>query len=304
MAYASRVESPAHRNLFPDALPHVASWADGRLEPRSNVAWSSQALCVSVFGTIAERPSRRELMSQILREARVELRADDEPTLECEVRGRRDLLNEYGGSNPTCPDVLVRWPTAVLTIESKFTEHLGPCGQIELSRRQGRRKIRPGACSGNHGEGSDLRTQTTAACRLTVPENEGRRGHRSPRRYWEVGSMVFRREVVALPSSPCPFADGKYQLMRNLCFAAALAEAEGLPRFGLLLAHVGAAPSARDSAEEYREFRDLLLPAMMSRVGAITYERIGEILRCSGETELADWLDVRLAAGLTAEAMR
>jgi hypothetical protein len=30
--------------------------------------------------------------------------------------------------------------------------------------------------------------------------------------------------VLAPPRFPCRFADGKYQLMRNLCFAAALAK--------------------------------------------------------------------------------
>lgn len=166
--------------------------------------WSSQALCVSVFGTIAESAHPAALMQHIVDAAGVALRPDGEPRLCCEVRERRDVLNEIGGRNATCPDVLVEWPQLVLTIESKFTEHLGPCGQIQLLRPGGKRAIKAGACSGNHEEGSDLRTETDAACRLTDAENEGRRGYRSPRRSWEVGSRLFRPEVMEPPRSPCP----------------------------------------------------------------------------------------------------
>jgi hypothetical protein len=252
-------------------------------------------LCISVFGTIAESPRRAELMQQILGEADIDLRPAGDPKLCCEVRGRRDVRNEIGGSNATCPDVLVNWPGLVLTIESKFTEHLSPCGQVDLRRRGGRVFIGPKKCSGNHEVGSDLRTKTEAACRLTIPENEGGRGYRSPRRYWEVGQRLFRPEVLQPPRSPCPFADGKYQLMRNLCFAAALAEQSSPQRdFAFLLAHVGAAAAAAESIADFAEFQAMLLPKVALRVGAITYKQILEVLCANGEDELAEWLDGRL----------
>jgi hypothetical protein len=260
---------------------------------------SSQALCISVFGTIAESPHRKKVMQEILGAAGVVLRPEGSPRLCCEVRERREVLNEIGGSNATCPDVLVDWPGVVLTIESKFTEHLGPCGQIDARRPSGKLVIKARACSGNHETGSDLRTGTDAACRLTVSENEGHRGYRSPRRYWEVASRLFRPEIVEPPRSPCPFADGKYQLMRNLCFAAALAQ-NGLPHrgFAFLLAYAGAAPSATESASDFEAFRTMLLPTVAQCVGAITYEKLSDVLRTHHHEELATWLDERLKAGV------
>jgi hypothetical protein len=43
-------------------------------------------------------------------------------------------VDEYGGINPTCPDVLIRWPRAVLTVKSKFTEHWLPSGHPPQKR--------------------------------------------------------------------------------------------------------------------------------------------------------------------------
>ncbi len=288
----------SRENLFHGALPHVDKHVGELLEKRSNVPWSSQALCISVFGTIAESPNRGELMQQILDASGVTQRPSGDPELRCEVRGRREVLNEIGGSNATCPDVLVEWPELTLTIESKFTEHLGPCGQIDLRRSKGQ-TIRPKACSGSHESGSDLRTKTDAACRLTIAENEGRRGYRSPRRYWEIGARLFQAEVIEPPRSPCPFADGKYQLMRNLCFAAALAEQHSPQNgYAFVLAFAGGSTSAGESTADFSAFREMLLPEVVPRVGSITYEAIANVLRSSGQDELADWIDARLRKGI------
>jgi hypothetical protein len=295
------VAATVRENLFPGALPHVDRHVGELLEERSNVPWSSQALCISVFGAIAESPARAELMQQTLTAAGVSVQPEGDPELLCEVRGRRDVLNEIGGSNATCPDVLVEWPSLTLTIESKFTEHLSPCGQIDLRQRQGRTEIRPKKCSGNHELGSDLRTRTDAACRLTVPENEGRRGYRSERWYWKVGAGLFRQDVLAPPRSPCPFADGKYQLMRNLCFAAALAAKHSSRHdFAFVLAYVGQAKSASGSEADFAAFHEMLLPEAAARTGAITYEKIAAMLKENGQGELAEWVDERLRAGVVA----
>ena len=293
----------ARENLFEGALAHVDRHVGDLLEERSNVPWSSQALCISVFGAIAESPDRSRIMQRILAAARVELRPAGEPELRCEVRGQRDVLNEIGGSNATCPDVLVEWPQATLTIESKFTEHLGACGQIDLRRARGRTEIRPKKCSGNHASGSDLQTKTNAACRLTVPENEGRRGYRSERWYWNVGARLFREDVLAPPHSPCPFADGKYQLMRNLCFAAALAEQHSPGAdYAFVLAYVGQAKSAAESEADFGAFYEMLLPEASTRTGAITYETIATVLEENKQTGLAEWIDDRIRAGVAARA--
>jgi hypothetical protein len=293
------VPTTARDNLFPGCLRHVDKHVGDLLEERSNVPWSSQALCISVFGAIAESRSRSDLIDEILGAAGVRIRPAGDPDLRCEVRGRRDVLTEIGGRNATCPDVLVEWPEATLTIESKFTEHLSACRQIHLKRRAGRVEILPKKCTGSHEVGSDLQTGTDASCRLTVAENEGRRGYRSPRRYWEVGKRLFEPDVLEAPRTPCPFADGKYQLMRNLCFAAALAEQHS-PRhdFAFVLAYVGQAQRAEESAADFAAFTEMLLPQIAPRVGSITYEQIGDLLRAAGEDELAGWIDTRLSEGV------
>jgi hypothetical protein len=283
-----------HANLFPGALPHIADWEPGRLESRSHVLCSSQALCISVWGAIAETSRRRAIITDVLEAASIELDLDDEPVIECEVRGRRDVLNEYGGSNPTCPDVLVTWPRAVLTVESKFTEHLGGCSQVKpqpVQRPEGLQNVV--ACSGNHAAGSDLRTKTEASCRLTIKE-----GNRSPRMYWEVGAVLFRPDVLEPPRRPCPFRGGGYQLMRNLCFAQRLAELEGRPMAGFVLAYVAGAPSAHETEQTFNEFMAMLRAEVRPRAGAISYERVAEIATRHGETDLADWIERRLSDGL------
>jgi hypothetical protein len=70
---AADVYAAARANLFLGALPHIANWENGRLEARSHVPWSSQALCISVWGAIAESERRLAILSDILRSAGVEL---------------------------------------------------------------------------------------------------------------------------------------------------------------------------------------------------------------------------------------
>ncbi len=282
-------------NLFPGALPHIADWEPGRLERRSYVTWSSQALCISVWGAIAESSRRRAIVTDVFEAAGVELALDDEPAIECEVRGRRDVLNEYGGSNPTCPDVVISWPRAVVTVESKFTEHLGGCSQVKPKqmRTPDGPTRRAAACSGNHEIGSDLRTKTEAACRLTIKE-----GNRSPRLYWQIGAALFRADVLAAPRRPCPFRGGSYQLMRNICFAQRLAELERRSSAGFLLAYVEGARSAHETQQTFGEFTAMLRDDVRPRAGAISYERIAEIVRQHDAAELAGWIKRRISAGI------
>jgi len=291
-------DAPAAANLFRGALPHIAGWKKGRLEPRSKVIHSSQALCISVFGTIAESADRQQLTDAILASAGVTLAVSGKPTIECEKEGEWELLRERGGRNPTCPDALITWPgQAVLTVESKFTEHLGACSQPRSKQRQNKseRPVKTPACNGVYGPGSDLRPPyVLAPCRLTVAE-----GRREARRYWELAPRLFREESIRVGQDPCPFKNGCFQLMRNLSFAAALAERAPPADAGFVLAYVAAEPSAKETERTFESFTSMLRDDVRKRVGAITYERIGEILREHGtdETaELAEWLDERLAA--------
>jgi hypothetical protein len=278
----------AERNLYPGALPHVASWPAGRaLDSNAGSPISSQALCVSVFGALAGRPHRGQITTAILAAAGLEPpTGSSRPLVDCEVRGQRVLLNEYGGPNATSPDALLTWPKAVLVVESKFTEPLGRCSHAAR-----------GDCSGDHAVGSDMKTGTDAACRLTVQD-----GSRTPRRYWEVGTEIFQPAALATPRRPCPFRDGGYQLMRSLCFSSALASETGASWFGLLVALTDGAGQAAHTRAELDAFLDLVRPELRSRVGVVSYERIAWILEGFGEEDLAVWLKAYLDRGLAAAA--
>ncbi|GDX81929.1 hypothetical protein LBMAG42_37400 [Deltaproteobacteria bacterium] len=293
-------DSPVVKNLFPGALPHIAGWGRGRLESRSKVPHSSQALCVSVWGAIAQLPDRGQIMSSILSQAHIDLKVSGSPEVACEVRGEWDLLRERGGSNPTCPDVVVKWAgEAVLTIESKFTEHLGACSQPVAKRRGDR--VLPASCNGNYAAHSDLRRpEVSACCRLTVQE-----GARQARRYWAIAPQLFTPKSLEPGQSPCPFKGGAYQLMRNLSFAAALGERDSFATRGFLLAYVKGSASAEATEKTFSAFEGMLLQDVRGRVGKITYEQIASLLHAHGAPQtfaLATWLRARLRAVLPDEA--
>jgi hypothetical protein len=279
--------------LYEGARHHVATWEEGRLEARSAVAYSSQALCVSVFGALDGHRRSAEILSAIGAAAGVVL-PDTAPSIVCEDRSHPEVLNETGGrSIPTSPDVLVSWPTFVLTVESKFREGLGPCGQTK-PRRTKSRGVEPPACTGDHATGSDQKTRTRAACRLTVWD-----GKREPRRYWEVAERLFRPEELAIPRRPCPFSDGRYQLMRNITFASEFARLTGRDHFAFLVAYVAASPSAAHTEALASAFADMLLPSARTRFGLVSYEAIAEIAAEHDDRALADWIAQRITDGLS-----
>jgi hypothetical protein len=86
--------------LYKGALCHIAQWEEGRLEKRSAVFHSSQALCISVFGTLDCHPQAACIFQSIAKAAEIEL-PEGAPAVECEVRSHPEILNEYGSSNPT-----------------------------------------------------------------------------------------------------------------------------------------------------------------------------------------------------------
>lgn len=280
--------------LYEGARHHVATWEQGRLEVRSAVAYSSQALCISVFGALDGHRRSAEILAKIGAAAGVAL-PDTPPSIVCEDRSHPEVLNEMGGrSIPTSPDVLVSWPSFVLTVESKFREGLGPCGQTK-PRRTKSHGVEPPACTGDHATGSDRKTGTDAACRLTVWD-----GQREPRRYWEVAERLFRPEELAVPRHPCPFSDGRYQLMRNITFASEFARLTGRDHFAFLVAYVAASPSATHTEALMSTFADMLLPSARARFGLVSYETIAGIAAEHGDVALAEWIAKRIADGLAA----
>ena len=81
--------------------------------------------------------------------------------------------------------------------------------------------------------------------------------------------------------------------MRNLCFAAALAR-RWPDNFAFVLAYVGGAASAHESEADFAAFRAMLRPDVATRVGAISYETIADVLPSATHAELKEWIDARL----------
>ena len=291
-------------NLYPEAAEYVAEhWALGRLEARAASRNSSQALCVSVFETIArrERKARDSLLNSLLTAAGILARDTHDAAVSAEVRQHRELLNELGGGTPTALDGLITWATGVVTVESKFTEPtFERCGQTrpaKVTPKDARFDAsdptrRLPNCSGEHRVGSDLKPSTAkleATCRLTVQD-----GRRTPRRYWDVAPSLFAPTIYHVPRSPCPFASSTYQLMRNLAFAHAWAGKHGLPDWSFLVMIVDASPKAQELRRQVRAFRDTLLPNVAPRVATLSYEQAANVLAARGETDLGAWIRNRI----------
>src|SRR3954447_4949682 len=303
-------------NVFAGAHPHVASWPSALWHPGIGSPRSSQALCVSVWGTIAEHRRRTAIVNEIFAGAGLELGDVSTPRIRCEAGadgGLAYLLNETGGNaTPTCVDATVGWPGGLVCIESKFTESsFGACSQTKprIDRPPGAASgttiaLGP-ACNGTYGPGSDLKTGTRAPCRLGTWD-----GTRAPRLYWDLAWDLFRPEILTPAGLPCPFAGPSFQLMRNLALARAGASPrsvrphrDGPPHtqqreWGLLVAHVDAHPNAASHREELDAFRDLLLAEVRPRVARITYEQILPVIKANGLSDLAKDVELRIAAAV------
>lgn len=291
--------------IYAGAVSHVRAWSRGRWHKGVGQPHSSQALCVSVWGTIAEHPRRAALLSRIFRAAGLASAPDTSVEVTCEVVDRPRLLNETGaGTRPTSVDALVEWSGGTVAVESKLTEpHFDSCGQVTGRPAAGQGSSPGPACSGRYESGSDLKTRSQAPCRLQVWD-----GDRAPRLYWQVGWDLFEPEVLRPPRRPCPFAGPSYQLMRNLVFAKAAArprsrriDGASLPviefrEFGLLVAHADSHRHAAGRRRQFEDFRALLRPEVRPQVALIAYEDIADILLREGLADLASDIRRRITA--------
>ncbi len=275
-------------NVYEGARPYFKElWDAGVIDSNASVPHSSQSLCISVFGGVRALEDRGMVMAAILEAAGITAFPSYSPTITCEERSGRDLLNEHGGRHPTCPDALSCWgDDAVLVVESKFTEQFGACSQVK-SRH----------CSGNYEVGSDLFGGSDAACRLSVDHVQivrGREQIRTARRYWEISERLFQQVHLVEGQHPCPFSDGRYQLMRNLSYARAHADRHRIPLAGFLVTYCDRAKNADHSKTAYACFSSMLLPEYADKVGMVSYETVAQILRKEGEHKFANWLDGKL----------
>ncbi|EMI55231.1 PGN_0703 family putative restriction endonuclease [Rhodopirellula sallentina] len=259
-----------------------------RWHTHANQPHSSQVFCVSLFGALRNLCKRDSIVQQILGAAKLTSEERDwTASLEYEDES---LLSEFGGSQPTSIDALLKSKNSLFCIEAKFLRDakagFGKCSQPKSVNGVSK-------CAGFFGPGSDMGTQTNAWCRLEAWD-----GRRSPRTYWTLGRAYFRDSVYARQSEgeTCPFNRPHFQLMRNFLFSASLAQREKKSQFGVIV--VAPSKFANSLESQITDFRNnVLQPSFGQLIQLVQYEQIVEILMgadASDSTELGVFLAERL----------
>lgn len=292
----SKVKSTSYPHSNPTLHPHALT----DVERASGLKWhshassprSSQAFCLSAFGTLRSITARDAILKSLFRGALACFPRRTQPlcwTILPE-RENRELLSEFGTRQPTSIDALCVSADEVVCIKSKFVSDAGKgfggCGQYSKSKPEKK-------CAGFRGPGSDLATRTGAWCRL-----ENWEGERSPRSYWSLGKRWFRTEVFELQTSAniCPLRGPNYQLMRNFLFAASMAERDGKSHFGVVT--IGPHRFAPILSEQVAAFqKDVLQDQFSDRIAFVDYETYAGLLDNSGDPaaiELAHFIRERI----------
>ncbi len=277
------------RNIFCEAYPSIGDWStfpwhssrNTQMGSDSDRLHSSQAFCISVWGTFAAQTgeSVRSAVGKLVNDTGFSSAMEAaggviDLSLENVDRGR---LNEHpaGVGEPTNLDVLIRLPNLTVAVESKLTEAFGSCSQA-LTRN----------CSGVYGAGSDLKMKSEALCRLDLAD-----GRRQARSYWEVMRRISEDDAYPV-GEPCAFAGSTYQLMRVIASAAQA----GSPDWRALFAY----PSGRGAAsEEIAKVVRRLRPENRSRIIHLDYIELAQRLAGSADA-VAQGLALHMRERLTA----
>lgn len=280
------------KNVFPGA--HDAIWQRFPWHGGAGSPHSSQALAVSVFGTVALHPSRQVLIDEALRVIfGWDVRDDDKWRVSLDRRLSSSLLHE---PRPTQPDVLLQNRTSAVLLECKFTEAGGgPCSQrrpLPLGKRKGLIQ-----CDGNYREQINPVNGETDRCALSAKNI----------RYWKHIPSHFNLDKDS-DYEPCPFAGPAYQYMRNVLAVAQLAKrrnksgAKARAAFGLVYVAGEPFPMCNEVGNpggEWGQFVARLRSDSSLAVGTISYQRLLEMwCLCLPEdpvlARLTDWVTERV----------
>jgi hypothetical protein len=230
------------------------------------VPWSSQAFCLSVWGTVgaANGHAVRQVIADVLPDPMLTAALLGGPPKVRFEHVNRELLNEKGTPKATHLDVVLSFPSVVAVVESKLTERLGGCSQVKARH-----------CSGTYGPGSDRKTgDPTACCRLEIQD-----GRRTPRSYWTV-MRALSRGPVATRGHPCPFRKGGFQVMRNIASASRLGDVVGTPWRAIFALSTSASAAGLD---EIRDVAELLSPNERAKVLTLNYDDLVSPLTASSD---------------------
>ncbi len=241
---------------------------------------SSQALALSVFGTIATHTRQDDIIGAIA--ATIGLPSAGPWTLHPEWKDPDALLNE---PTPTQIDAYARSPYAALVIEAKFTEALGSCSQVDPKLQQ---------CNGRYETQTNPVNGMSGRCALTAKNIA----------YWRYIPTLFDR-AHNVDHAPCPFAGSNYQLMRNAVLAEALRQRHKIAAAVILAYPDHAGIHTVEWLKEKEGF--LSVRAMAHDIDRwfrpLSYQRIIDIAgeAAPGEewSSLAGWVSARIAMAQT-----
>lgn len=197
-----RSRAAIRANIYPPAHSAALDLTDSDWHNYADRANSSQALAISVFGTLQVSPERNALINGVAKSLGLPQATDW--AIELEWWDRFNVLAE---KSPTMVDAVATSEASRSTIlfECKFTEAGGGCSQLKTKKCPG---TNPGLLS--------RAFPAAHACPLS---GKGIR-------YWSYIEEVYSTE--ALLGERCPFGEEGYQWMRNLVLCAALKAERGI----------------------------------------------------------------------------
>ncbi len=232
---------------------------------------SSQALAVSVFGTMIERGDAA-LLTKIPDEHGVPLLSGFVPIDDPELEHRVTALNE---PMPTQVDLFLRGQRGDVAIECKLWEgSLGPCSQIRKRKRK-----RP-SCDGTYA----YQAGRKAGQRCALTEKGIR--------YWEYIPHLFHWSADR-DYCPCPICR-PYQLVRNVLAAAADDDTHKANSQSVAILLCDASnPATAPRGRIYKQYQAvqaaLWQPSVLKRA---TWQALAGFLReRGGYDDLIAWLD-------------
>jgi len=184
------------RNAIPD--PEKFPWhkdSSGKID--SYKVQSSQALMLDVFGFLFNSKYKDEIINTVFHQDDRNWKIEFEYT-------DGSLLNE---PRPSQIDVLLIGESTNLIIECKYTESDGgSCSQTKANKGLVQ-------CNGNYEVQTNPTNYKSGKCSLSEKGIK----------YWKYISKTYNIDINS-EFRPCPFKDGNYQWMRNVCFTKALQE--------------------------------------------------------------------------------
>lgn len=250
---------------------------------------SSQALAVSVFGTIRQLASRDLIMNEWIKGLNLSVNGPWEISLEKVID--KELLNE---TRPTQIDAVATGTNGIVFFECKFTEpDGGSCSQTQALQKGRHKGIIQ--CNGNYERQTNPVNQVSSSCALSGKNI----------RYWDLVPQVFNINPL-VDHIPCPFADGRYQWMRNLVSACTFGQKLNLPSAFVVVYVEGGYPmSEKIRKPEWKQ----LLEAVTGRavpLRAVSYQQLLEQSIKSATVddrsilqELKDWIACKINKEVT-----